>query len=393
MATIDKFVTCNKDCEIRFWGRTVRNWHKWTNYRTCYGNTTIHSDQDIIATWKFKIEAVGSNSASYAGLTCIGIDSIIQPDTWFYGNKQSPNYGYSYNGEMYEEGQVKQQKQKYGKHAALEMELNTNLATLTFYKYDDANTTHKTLQYSFKIKTGPELKYTLAVCIKDAEVSIADFTLKRQNDVIDDAKQDTDDFEFDQLQNNYFDTLQKMKKYEEANLRQQTTISSLREQIEAFERKQEEKEEYDMNKYINEKMRKFQQIYNKTTLTNVRTKNPMNLMNNNSSLHKSIKSCEYDVKNTIKSLNTFHSYMENMKIMINDLSTPPKESEYKSWNIDMIIIWIAKLDNGRFVKYLSVLRSGFLKSEIIKGEYLPDLDVAALSVEPFNINSFPDKKD
>ena len=50
-------------------------------------------------------------------------------------------------------------------------------------------------------------------------------------------------------------------------------------------------------------------------------------------------------------------------------------------------------ENGRFVKYLDILRSGFLNDGIDSGELLTELTRNDLRVQPFNIESFRDRKD
>merc|ERR1712154_490401 len=68
-------------------------------------------------------------------------------------------------------------------------------------------------------------------------------------------------------------------------------------------------------------------------------------------------------------------------------------AQYEDWNIGTMIIWISNLEDGRYRKYLEQIRSGLETSEIVRGEYLPDLSESILSIDPFNIKSFPDKRD
>ena len=61
--------------------------------------------------------------------------------------------------------------------------------------------------------------------------------------------------------------------------------------------------------------------------------------------------------------------------------------------MDAILLWSRSLENGRYFKYLDVLRVGLKESDIDSGELLPDLQTADLSVTPFHIKSFRDKRD
>jgi len=86
-----------------------------------------------------------------------------------------------------------------------------------------------------------------------------------------------------------------------------------------------------------------------------------------------------------KSIIDLRNYVKNKYI--------PNPKEYINWDLEEIILWIKSLENGRYIKYLDKLRNGFTESEIIRGEELPDLTTADLSVTPFNIKIFRDKRD
>ena len=66
-------------------------------------------------------------------------------------------------------------------------------------------------------------------------------------------------------------------------------------------------------------------------------------------------------------------------------------SEYESWDIDTTIKWIKSLDNGRYIKYCHILRKGF-ESDGIPASELPNVVQADLRADPFNIQSFVDRK-
>eukprot|EP01084_Bolivina_argentea_P006422 12184_1 len=84
------------------------------------------------------------------------------------------------------------------------------------------------------------------------------------------------------------------------------------------------------------------------------------------------------------SIDTIAEYMRDKYV--------PRKADYKTWTVDDIILWCKSLDNGQFMKHLGALRQGFIESSIRTGELLPDLSVGDLSVTPFNIKSFADKR-
>ena len=135
-------------------------------------------------------------------------------------------------------------------------------------------------------------------------------------------------------------------------------------------------------------MKKFEEKNTENALQEMCKKDPIKFLQYGSD----IKIYKDNIQKIIDSLNNLKHNVEVTEYMINKLSSPDL-LKYKIWSIDIIIIWIGNLENGRFVKYLSTLKQGFIKSEILSGEYLPDIDIATLSVEPFNIKSFPDKRD
>ena len=74
-------------------------------------------------------------------------------------------------------------------------------------------------------------------------------------------------------------------------------------------------------------------------------------------------------------------------------SNIPDPNKYESWNLKEIESWIWSLGDGRYRPYLDKMMKGFEESGIVNGEFLPDLTTADLSVPPFNIKSFRDKRD
>ena len=57
----------------------------------------------------------------------------------------------------------------------------------------------------------------------------------------------------------------------------------------------------------------------------------------------------------------------------------------------MTMKWIKSLNNSKFTKYLDVLKTGFQTCNI-KAVDLPDIEQYDLSIEPFNIRKFGDRK-
>eukprot|EP01084_Bolivina_argentea_P115614 205573_1 len=380
----EKFSSWHTNCKFVSDTRrtTIQNYPggDWAHNRTCYGTIQIPSNKLFIATWKIKIMSMGSPT-----YVCIGIDSIERTDKFFAGNKNAPNYGFGDDGKMYSSGIVKTKKQNYGSGDLIMMKLNTLSGVLEFYKN---GFTEEALQHSFKIKKHPQIIYKLAISIKRAKVSIDAFDIKFAND---ESKQDEASAdkrieagknEFNKLQDKYNQLLQQMT-----------------EQKETISYQPNEKKEMDecmnidyINRDLNLIMNNFKQRFNETKLMKIYKHNATDLVNKNSSLNVRIKSYENSIANIVKSLNSFNKCIQDTKSIVNNLSSPNK-SEYKTWNVSTMIVWIGSLENGRYIKYLDVLENGFVKSEVTKGEYLIDLDASILSVEPFNISSFPDKRD
>ena len=59
---------------------------------------------------------------------------------------------------------------------------------------------------------------------------------------------------------------------------------------------------------------------------------------------------------------------------------------YKEWNLDQILQWISLLDDGQYKPWINQLRVGFIASDIITGDLLPELTRSDLSVPPFSKN-------
>eukprot|EP01084_Bolivina_argentea_P120401 213407_1 len=94
--------------------------------------------------------------------------------------------------------------------------------------------------------------------------------------------------------------------------------------------------------------------------------------------------------------NEFNKHIQDISVCIlnnKSLKNLADEKNYKLWNLNEIMIWIETIENGRFAMYSNILRNGFEQSQILNGKYLPDLTRNDLGTQPFNIKSFPDKRD
>ena len=135
----------------------------------------------------------------------------------------------------------------------------------------------------------------------------------------------------------------------------------------------------------------FKEKYNESKLQIVMNETPQKLMDKQSDLNKELFTYKQCIDGLMISTKAFAKYVQDIDGIIDTLSTPDLSS-YKQWNIDTIIIWIRGLENGRYNKYLDLLRHGFEESEI-DGDVLPDVTRSDLTNKPFNIKNFKDKRD
>ena len=91
-------------------------------------------------------------------------------------------------------------------------------------------------------------------------------------------------------------------------------------------------------------------------------------------------------------VNAFKESLKETQGMFNELITPDV-TQFEEWNIGTIVLWISGLDNGRYRNYIEQMRNALVALVIERGEHLPDLNESILSIEPFDIKSFPDKRD
>ena len=67
--------------------------------------------------------------------------------------------------------------------------------------------------------------------------------------------------------------------------------------------------------------------------------------------------------------------------------------QYKTWGLDQMMLWISQIENGRFCKYIEVLKNGFIAQNIENGAELPDINSLMLKKPPFNIQNGKDRDD
>ena len=142
---------------------------------------------------------------------------------------------------------------------------------------------------------------------------------------------------------------------------------------------------------LNKQLATFQSQYNKNELHELFNKQPNELLDTNSMFNNKYNKDKQSVDNLVNTTKSFNKYIQDIDGIITKLCSVDV-TQYRSWNVEQIIIWIRGLDNGRFREYINILRHGFEESAI-KGSDLADITSADLSVTPFNITNFRDKKD
>ena len=134
----------------------------------------------------------------------------------------------------------------------------------------------------------------------------------------------------------------------------------------------------------------FKIKYNEHGLKQIFKKQPDDLLNDESKLNKEYNKYKENMDKILITSKSFNKYIEDIGGIMKKLSTPDTQ-QYKSWDIDQIILWIKGLEQGRFMKHINKLRNGFIKCEIT-GKDLPDLTRTDLSSAPFEIGHFSDRK-
>eukprot|EP01083_Nonionella_stella_P148998 472550_1 len=161
---------------------------------------------------------------------------------------------------------------------------------------------------------------------------------------------------------------------------QRTTILQLQNDVERFEQEEEEKST------VKEKMQ-----FLANELTDFKTKYDKNCISNLYKEQMDQLLVQNEINHLETSLGSFANYLLAIKAHINTLMAPDV-SNYKQWNMDEMMTWIASLQEGHFRKYTAILRQGFLNDQI-DGELLPDITKNDLRDAPFNMENFRDRMD
>ena len=142
---------------------------------------------------------------------------------------------------------------------------------------------------------------------------------------------------------------------------------------------------------LDEEFTKFKENYNEEKLQRIMNETPDKLLDKQSLLSTELNNYKQCVDGIIISSKSFDKYIQDIDGIIDKLSSPDLVN-YKQWGVDTILIWIRGLENGRYNQHIDTLRNGFNESGIT-GEDLPDLTRSDLTLPPFNLKNFKDKRD
>ena len=178
-----------------------------------------------------------------------------------------------------------------------------------------------------------------------------------------------------------------MEQYRQTINEQKDEIERLNGKVDALQVMQDENMEHDGIQSVllklDKEFTKFKQEYNEGGLENIMNETPQKLLDKQSSLNKELIIHKQCIDGIVISSKSFGKYLQDIDKVIDKIVTP-NIAEYKQWNIETIMRWIGQLENGRFNKYIDILRNGFNKSEI-NGEGLAELTRSDLTSPPFNI--------
>eukprot|EP01083_Nonionella_stella_P229024 811101_1 len=135
----------------------------------------------------------------------------------------------------------------------------------------------------------------------------------------------------------------------------------------------------------------FKDKYNEPKLVNSMNQTPHKLLDQGSELNKEINSYKEYIEKMVFSSKSFAKYIQDIDGIIDRLSSPDL-ANYKHWKVETILVWIRGIENGRFVKYIDILKVGLTESGI-GGQELPELSRGDLTLPPFNITHFKDTRD
>ena len=143
---------------------------------------------------------------------------------------------------------------------------------------------------------------------------------------------------------------------------------------------------------LNNELRNFERNFNPQIVDQIGDSNIDELVDPHSAFNHKLDKYSQILDSIALGVHNFVANIADLRGYVHDHYVP-NTTKYIEWNVDDILLWIKSLENGRYLKYLEVLRVGFKESEIESGELLPDLETADLSVTPFHIKSFRDKRD
>jgi len=143
---------------------------------------------------------------------------------------------------------------------------------------------------------------------------------------------------------------------------------------------------------LNEEMETFQEHFNEDRVRGIYEDSPMELVQNESDFNRELDRYQQDVDRVVVAVKAFGKHIRDTQSLIDRISRPNVQ-EYRSWDLEQIMSWITALDGGKFQDHLGKLREGLVKSQILRGELLPELTRSDLSSPPFNIHEFVVKRD
>ena len=143
---------------------------------------------------------------------------------------------------------------------------------------------------------------------------------------------------------------------------------------------------------LNNELRRFERNFNPQIVDLIGESNVDELVDPHSAFNHKLDKYSQILDSIALGVHSFVADIADLRRYVHDQYIP-NTAKYAEWNVDAILLWIRSLENGRYFKYLDVLRVGLKESDIDSGELLPDLQTADLSVTPFHIKSFRDKRD
>lgn len=177
----------------------------------------------------------------------------------------------------------------------------------------------------------------------------------------------------------------------------QTEVTRLEEEIAEYKENEMEILDEDeglqrVRTLLDEERETFEEKFNEVRIQQIYKESPMELVQTESDINQDIARYEEEVQQIIIAAKAFGKCINDAQSLIERVSRPDVRA-YRSWDLDQIMAWITALDNGKFREHLVKLKNGLMKSQILRGELLPELTRSDLSSPPFNIHEFVVKRD